>query len=459
VEHKGKRIVFIDTPGHEAFTQMRSHGAKVTDIVILVVAADDGVMPQTLEAMDHAKAAKVPIIVAVNKIDKPNAEPDRVKQQLADRGLLPEEWGGDTVMVPVSAKTQQNLDLLLEMILLVSDMKELKANPARPAVGTVLEAKLDRGRGPVATVLVQDGTLSVGDNLLAGPVVGKVRALIDDRGEKIEEAPPSSAVLVLGLEGLPEPGDGLQVITDIERARKTVEFREQKARELAMAKPSRLSLEQFQAKLASGEVKELPILLKCDVQGSLEVLTDSVGKLQNDKVKVRLIRAGVGAISRSDVLLAAVDNAVIIGFNVRPERNAALLAEQEGIEIRLHTVIYELVDELKKAMAGLLEPIIKETFQGRADVQQAFRVSKVGTVAGCVVQEGRITRGSLIRLLRDNVVVYTGKVSSLRRFKDEASEVRAGQECGIGLENYNDIKPGDQLEAFSTEKIAQELVV
>jgi translation initiation factor IF-2 len=459
VEKNGRRIVFVDTPGHEAFTRMRAQGAKVTDLVILVVAADDGVMPQTLEAIDHARAAKVPILVAINKIDKPGSEPERVKQQLADRGLLAEEWGGDTVMVPVSAKAKTGLDQLLEMILLVADMKELTANPNRPAVGTVLEAKLDRGQGPVATVIVQNGTLRVGDYFVVGSVFSKVRALINDRGRQVQEAPPSSAVAVLGLDALPVPGDSLQVVTDTERARKIVEHREQKAREMSLAKNSRLSLEQFQEQLRAGVVKELPILLKADVQGSVDVLNDTLGKLANDKVKVRLIRAAVGAISESDVLLAATANSVIVGFNVRPERTAAQLAEREHIDIRLHTVIYELVDELKKAMVGLLEPIIKETFQGRADVMEAFNITKVGTIAGCIVQEGRATKESEARLLRDNVVVYTGRVSSLRRFKDSVNEVRAGQECGIGLFNYNDVKQGDVIELFTTEKVAPELVI
>jgi translation initiation factor IF-2 len=459
VEKNGRRIVFVDTPGHEAFTRMRAQGAKVTDVVILVVAADDGVMPQTLEAIDHARDAKVPIIVAINKIDKPGGDPERVKQQLSERGLLPEEWGGDTVMVPVSAKAKQNLDHLLEMILLVADLKELTANPSRPAVGTVLEAKLDRGQGPVATVIVQNGTLRIGDYFVVGSVFSKVRALINDRGQQIQEAPPSSAVLVLGLDALPVPGDSLQVVTDTERARKIVEHREQKARELSLAKNSRLSLEQFQEQLRSGEVKELPILLKADVQGSVDVLTDTLSKLATEKVKVRVIRAGVGAISESDVLLAATANSVIVGFNVRPERTAAQLAEREHIDIRLHTVIYELVDELKKAMVGLLEPILKENFQGRADVMEAFNITKVGTIAGCIVQEGKATRDSEARLLRDNVVVYTGRVSSLRRFKDTVNEVRAGQECGIGLLNFNDVKQGDVIELFVIEKVAPELVI
>jgi translation initiation factor IF-2 len=458
VTHKDRRIVFIDTPGHEAFTRMRARGAKITDVVILVVAADDGVMPQTLEAIDHAKAAGVPIMVAINKIDVPNAQPDRVKQQLADRGLLPEDWGGDTVMVPVSAKTKENMELLLEMVLLVSDLNELTANPARPAVGTVIEAKLDRGQGPVATVLVQNGTLRLGDYFLVGSVFGKVRAMIDDRGEKITEAPPSTGVVVLGLEGLPQPGDLLQVVSDTDKAKKIGEFREEKAREQSLSKTSRLSLEQFQEQLKAGDVKELPIVLKADVQGSTEVLTDTLGRLSNAKVKVIIVRSGAGAISESDVLLAATANAIIIGFNVRPERSASVLADREKVDIRLYTVIYELVDEIRKAMAGLLEPIVKETFQGRAEVLDTFRVSKVGSIAGCVIQEGRVMRSSEVRLLRDNVVVYTGKVSSLRRFKDEASEVRTGQECGIGLDNFNDVKKGDVIEAFSSEKVAQEIL-
>ena len=452
-----RKIAFIDTPGHEAFTRMRARGAGVTDIVILVVAADDGVMPQTLEAIDHAKAADVPIVVAINKIDKAGSEPDRVKQQLADRGLLPEEWGGDTVMVPVSARTKENLAQLLEMVLLVSDLKEPKANPSRPGVGSVLEAKIERGQGPVATVLVQNGTLRVGDYFVVGSVFGKVRALVDDRGTKLKEAPPSSAVVVLGLDGTPEPGDSFQVVTDTDKAKKIVEFRENKAREQAMVKTSRLSLDQFQEQLRKGEVEELSILLKADVQGSVEVLSDTLAKLSNEKVRVRIIRAGVGAISKSDVLLATAANAVIVGFNIRPERTASTIAEQEKVDIRLYTVIYELIDEVKLAMVGLLEPVTKETFHGRVQVLEIFHVSKVGTVAGSQVEEGRITRNSQVRLVRDNVVVYTGKVSSLRRFKDEASEVRSGQECGIGLENYNDVKQGDVIEAFETEQVAQEI--
>ena len=459
VEHNGRKIVFVDTPGHEAFTRMRARGAEVTDVVILVVAADDGVMPQTLEAIDHAKSAEVPILVAINKIDKPDAEPERVKQQLADRGLLPEDWGGDTVMVPVSATEKQNLDGLLEMVLLVADLREPKANPTRPAVGTVIESKLDRGQGPVASVLVQNGTLRCGDYFVVGSVFGKVRAMIDDSGQKVTEAPPATAVVVLGLEGLPAPGDSFQVVTDTGRAKKIVDYRENKAREQALAKSSRLSLEQFQEQLKAGEVKELPIVLKCDVQGSAEVLSDALERLSNEKVKVRLIHTGVGAISESDLLLATAANAIIIGFSVRPERSAAVMADRDKVDIRLYTVIYELIDEIKRAMQGLLDPVLKETFLGHADVLETFRASKVGTVAGCLVQEGRVTKNAEVRLLRDSVVVFTGKLGSLRRFKDDVNEVRSGQECGMGIENFNDVKKGDVIEAFVTEKVADEIFV
>ncbi len=366
VEKNGRKIVFIDTPGHEAFTRMRARGAKVTDIVILVVAADDGVMPQTLEAIDHAKAAGAPIIVAINKIDKPDAQPERIKQQLADRGLLAEDWGGDTVMVPVSAKAKTNLDLLLEMILLVADMQDLKANPDRPAVGNVLEANLDRGRGPVATVLVRNGTLHVGDYFICGSVFGKVRAMFDDRGGPIRDAEPSMPVEVLGLDSLPEVGDTFQVVTDTAKAKQIVIYREAKARDVAMSKSGRMTLEQLHEQLKEGEVKELNIILKTDVSGTAEVLSDMMQKLSNDKVRIRVLRSAVGAINESDVLLASTSNAIIVGFNVRPERNASALAEQEKVDIRLHTIIYELTDELKRAMTGMLEPVFKEVYQGRA---------------------------------------------------------------------------------------------
>jgi len=454
----GREIVFLDTPGHEAFTRMRSRGAKATDIVVLVVAADDGVMPQTIEAIDHAHAAEVPIIVAVNKIDKPGALPDRVKKQLADRGLMPEDWGGKTVFVDVSAKQKTNLNLLLEMICLVADLQELKANPDRPATGVVLEAKLDRGRGPVATVLVQNGTLSTSDNFVVGNVYGKVRAMFDDRGHQMEKAPPSTPVEILGMEGLPQSGDQFLVVADRDRARGISDYREQKFREATLAKSSRVSLEGLAEQMKTAGIKELNIILKADVHGSIEVLSDLLGKMSNDKVRLKVLRAGVGAITESDVLLASASNAIIIGFNVRPERKAQELAEQEEVDIRLHSIIYELQDEIKRAMTGLLEPTIKETYQGRAEVLDTFRIPKVGTIAGCRVSDGLIKRDSEVRLLRDNVVIFKGKVGSLRRFKDDASQVTNGMECGISIANYGDIKVGDVIEAFVTERVAAEVM-
>jgi translation initiation factor IF-2 len=459
VEKNGRKIVFIDTPGHEAFTQMRARGAKVTDIVILVVAADDGVMPQTIEAMNHAKAAGVPIIVAINKIDKPGEQRERIKQQLSDRGLVPEDWGGDTVMVAVSARTKENLDLLLEMILLVADMQDLRANPDRPAVGVVLEAKLDRGRGPVPTVLVRNGTLKVGDYFICGSVFGKVRAMYDDRGDPVRVAESSMPVEVLGLESLPEIGDTFQVVTDTAKAKQIVIYREAKTREQAMARGTRVTLETLHKHLQEGEIKDLNVILKTDVGGSAEVLTDMMQKLSNDKVRVRVIHSGVGAINETDVLLASASEAVVIGFNVRPERNAAALAEQEKVDIRLHTIIYELSDEMKRAMTGMLEPVFKEAWQGRAEIREVFRISKVGNVAGCMVQEGLIRRDSQVRVLRDNVVIFTGKIESLKRFKNDASEVKSGFECGIQIHNFNDVKPSDVIEAFTTERVAPDAVV
>jgi translation initiation factor IF-2 len=452
-----RNVVFLDTPGHEAFTMMRARGARVTDVVILVVAADDGVMPQTKEAIDHARAAGVPILVAINKIDKPDANPDRVKKELSDLGLVPEQWGGQTVMVEVSAKKKQNLELLLEMILLVTEMSELKANPKRNASGTVLEAKLDKGRGPVATILVQDGTLHVGDTFIAGTIVGKVRALIDDRGRQLKSAGPATPVEVLGLGGLPQPGDAFQALTDAAKARQIALYRQTQAKEKALGgKGSRLTLESLQQQIAEGSMKELGIIVKADVQGSAEVLGDTLAKLSDDKVKVRIIHSGVGAINESDVLLASASSAIIIGFNVRPDRNASEVAERESVDIRLHSVIYNVVDEMKKAMAGLLEPTFREVRIGAAEVRDTFKVPKFGTIAGCMVTEGRITRSgdTQARLVRDNVVVYEGKIGSLRRFKDDVSEVKAGFECGIGFEKYNDIKVGDVIEAFAVERVA-----
>ncbi|MCX6538093.1 MAG: translation initiation factor IF-2 [Acidobacteria bacterium] len=450
-------VVFLDTPGHEAFTLMRARGARVTDIVILVVAADDGVMPQTREAIDHARAAGVPIIVAINKIDKPEANQDRVMKDLADLGLMPEQWGGQTVTVPVSAKKRQNIELLLEMILLVTDIGDLKANPKAPGQGAVLEAKLDRGRGPVATVLVQNGTLRVGDTVIAGSVIGKVRALFDDRGQPVKLVGPSSPVEVLGLTALPQPGDTFQVIADQAKARQVASFRQTQAKERALgAKSSRLTLESLKQQIAEGGIKELPIVVKADVQGSAEVLADTLGKMSDEKVKVRIIHSGAGAINESDVLLASASNAVIIGFNVRPDRNAADLAERESVEIRQHSVIYHVTDEIKKAMLGLLEPTFREVRVGSAEVRETFKVPKFGTIAGCMVVEGRVARAGDLqaRLLRDHVVVHEGKIGSLRRFKDDVSEVKSGVECGIGFERFNDIKLGDVIEVYMIEKLA-----
>ena len=459
VETQGRKIVFLDTPGHEAFTMMRARGSKVTDVVVLVVAADDGVMPQTLEAVNHARAAKVPILVAINKVDKPDAQVERVKRQLSDHGLMPEEWGGETVTVEVSAKQRLNLNLLLEMILLVADLQALKANPKRPASGTVLEAKLDRGRGPVATVLVQNGTLRVGDSFIVGSIYGKVRAMLDDRGRPVADAPPSTPVEVLGLEDVPQAGDRILSIADTAKARQIALHRQAKRRDAALAKSARLTLEQLHAQLAAGDVKELPLVIRADVQGSVEVLADTLTKLSTDKVKIKIIHAGVGAITEWDVLLASASNAVIIGFSVRPERKATGLAQLEQVDIRLHTIIYNVTDEIKKAMTGLLAVTVKEVTLGHAEVRDTFRISKVGTVAGCSVQDGKLTREAKIRLVRDNVVVYQGKVRSLRHFKEDVNEVRNGMECGIGLENFNDVKVGDVIEAFVVEKVAEPALV
>ncbi len=450
---QGKRIVFIDTPGHEAFTRMRARGAKVTDIVVLVVGADDGIMPQTEEAISHARAASVPIVVAINKIDKPDAQAERVKRQLSDKGLMPEEWGGDTVMVEVSAKMKTNIPKLLEMILLVGDLRELKADPDVPASGTVLESRVDKGRGPVATMLVQNGTLHVGDVFIVGAVYGKVRAMFDDRGAAIKQAGPSTPVEVLGLQSVPEAGDQFQV-ADEAKARHIVEYRQGKQREATLAKSAsgRLTLDQLHEQLKVGEVKELPVVVKADVQGSVEVLNEMLPKLSNDQVKLKVIHASVGAVNESDVLLASTSGAIIVAFNVRPERKASDLAQREGVDIRPYTIIYELQDELKKAMSGLLAPVIKETYLGRAEVRNTFKVKGVGTIAGCSVQDGIMKRDADVRVLRDNVVIYTGRITSLKRFKEDANEVRQGFECGVGVSNFADVKVGDILECFKMEK-------
>ncbi|MFL6465706.1 MAG: translation initiation factor IF-2 [Bryobacteraceae bacterium] len=460
IEKNNRKIVFIDTPGHQAFTRMRARGAKVTDIVVLVVSADDGVMPQTLEAIDHARAASVPIVVAINKIDKPDAQPERVKQQLADRGLLAEDWGGDVVMVPVSAKKGQNLDLLLEMILLVADIQDLKANPSRPALGTVLEAKLDKGRGPVATMLVRNGTFRVGDFFICGALFSKVRAMFDDRGNSVKEAEPSMPVEVIGLESLPEVGDSFQVVSDTSKAKQIVIYREAKARDAAMAKGARVAtLASLNQQFKEGELKDLNLIIKADVGGTAEVLSDTLQQLSNEKIRVRVLRTGVGAITEDDVLLASASEALIVGFNVRPERNAVATAEQQKVDIRLHSIIYELIDEIQLAMTGLLEPVYKEVVQGHAEVRETFRISKVGTIAGCFVADGVVRRDSQVRVMRDGEAVHTGRIEALKRFKNDASEVKNGLECGISLSNFNNVQVGDTLEFFTTEKIAPQLPV
>jgi translation initiation factor IF-2 len=454
VELNGRKITFLDTPGHEAFTAMRARGAKVTDIVILVVAADDGVMPQTREAINHSKAAGVPIIIAINKIDKPEAKPERVKQELMEFGLVSEEWGGDTIFVEVSAKKRTNLPALLEMVLLQADVLELKANPDKPARGTIIEAKLDRGRGPVATVLVQEGTVKIGDFFVAGVHSGRVRAMQNDLGDKVISAGPSMPVEVIGFTGVPEAGDIFVSLADEKQAKEIATYRMQKLRETELAKHSKLSLEQLYEKIQKGEVKDLNTIVKADVQGSVEAVSESLRKLTTDAIRLNVLHASVGAITETDVNLASASNAIILGFNVRPEVKAQALAEKEGVDIRLYNIIYDAVEDVKKAMEGLLEPTLREKPLGRAEIRDTFSVPKVGMVAGCYVLDGKLQRNAQVRLLRDNVVIYTGKMSSLRRFKDDVKEVATGYECGIGLENYNDLKVGDVIEAFEIEKVA-----
>ena len=453
----GREIVFLDTPGHEAFTRMRARGAKVTDIVVIVVAADDGVMPQTIEAIDHAKAAKVPIIVAVNKIDKPDANPEKVMQQLASRGVQATSMGGDTEFVMVSAKKRTNLDGLEEMICYVADTNEQKAQPERPAVGTVIEAKLDRGRGAVASILVQNGTLKVGDSYVVGNTFGKVRAMFDDRGREIKEAGPSTPVEILGLESMPDAGDTFLVMADRDKAKGIAQYRKMKEREAQLAKTSRVSLEGLAEQIKQAGVKDLNIILKGDVQGSVEVLADSLQRMSTEKVRVKVLHSGVGAITESDILLASASNAVVIGFNVRPERKAQDLASQEKVDVRMHSIIYELQDEMTKAMYGLLDPVYKENYAGRAEVLQVFKITKVGQIAGCRVTDGLIRRDAQVRVLRDGEEVWKGKIASLKRVKDDVAEVRSGVECGIDLAGFKEIKAGDIIETFTTEKLAAEL--
>lgn len=457
VELNGRKITFLDTPGHEAFTAMRARGAKVTDIVVLVVAADDGVMPQTKEAINHSKAAGVPIIVAINKIDKPGAKPDRVKQELTDQGIVSSDWGGDVTMVEVSAKQRLNLEGLLEMILLQADLMELTANPNKLAKGTIVEGKLDKGRGPVATVLVQEGTLRTGDYCVVGVHSGRVRAMQNDRGEKVTEAGPSMPVELVGLSGVPDAGDIFVAMKDEKQAKEIATLRQIKMREVEFAKHTKMSLDDLYKRIQSGEVKDLNVVVKGDVQGSVEAVSDSLRKLSTEAIRLNVIHSAVGAVTETDVNLAAASNAIIIGFNVRPEVKALGHADREGVDIRLYSIIYDAVEDVKKAMEGLLEPTFKEKFLGRVEIRDVFSVPKIGNVAGCYVTDGKMVRNAQVRLLRDNVVVYEGKMSSLRRFKDDIKDVASGYECGIGLENYHDIKVGDIIEAFEMEKIAGKL--
>jgi translation initiation factor IF-2 len=458
VNLSGKDIVFLDTPGHEAFTAMRARGAKVTDIVVLVVAADDGVMPQTVEALNHAKAANVPIVVAINKIDKPEANASRVKNELAEYGIISEEWSGQNIFVEVSAKKRIGIEHLLEMILLQADVMELKANFDKPARGTIIEAKLDKGRGPVATVLVQSGSLKVGDAFLAGVHAGKVRALIDDRGKRIIGAGPSTPVEVIGFADVPSSGDIFTVVEDEKRARQIALARQQKQRLVEIAKARKLTLDEIYAKIKEGEIRELNIIIKGDVQGSVEAMKDALENISHPQVKVKVIHSSVGGINESDVMLATASSAIIIGFSVRPELKASQVAEKEGVDIRLYNVIYEAIEDVKKALEGLLEPTLKEKILGRAEVRQVYPISRIGTVAGCYVLDGTMSRASDgIRIIRDNIVVYTGKISSLKRFKEDARDVQTGYECGIMIENFNDLKVGDILENYIIEKIAGKL--
>ncbi|APG26913.1 translation initiation factor IF-2 [Syntrophotalea acetylenivorans] len=451
VELDGRKITFLDTPGHEAFTAMRARGAEATDIVVLVVAADDGVMPQTKEAINHSKAAGVPIIVAVNKIDKPGADPNRVKQELTEFEMVPEDWGGDTIFVEVSAKEHTNLESLLEMILLQAEVLELQANPIKRAKGIIVEARLDKGRGPVATVLVQEGTLRIGDPIVSGVNFGRVRTMTDDRGCQLEEAGPSCPVEVTGLSGTPDAGEPFHAVENEKAAKDVAGHRQRKLREAELASSSKISLDQLYARLQEGDVKELKVIIKGDVQGSVEAVKDTLGKLSTDACRLVVIHSAVGGIIESDVSLAAASDAIILGFNVRPEPKANAQADLDGVDIRLYNIIYDAVEDIRNAMEGLLAPIFKEKELGRVEVRETFHVSKVGTIAGCYVTDGKIVRGAQVRLVRDNIVVWEGKMSSLKRFKDDVKEVTNGYECGISLENYNDIKVGDVIEAFEME--------
>lgn len=453
VSLNGEKITFLDTPGHEAFTAMRARGAQVTDIVILVVAADDGIMPQTKEAINHCKAANVPMIVAINKIDRPGANIDRVKQELTEHGLVSEDWGGDTICVPVSAKTGENLESLLEMVLLTAEMQELTADPNRKAKGTVIEAKLDKGRGSVASLLIQNGTLNVGDSILVGSTYGRIRAMFDDRGKKIKSAGPSIPVEILGLSEVPAAGDRFIVCKDEKTARNMAELRKQKIKADSHQASNRVSLEDLYSQIQEGKVKELAIVVKADVQGSVEAIRQSLEKLSTDDVKVRVIHGAVGAITETDVTLAAASNALVIGFNVRPDGNATVQAEKENIEIKTYRIIYDAIEDVKSAMIGMLEPEYKEVVNGKAEVRMTYKISNVGTIAGCYVTDGKIVRNSEIRVIRDGIVIFESTLASLKRFKDDAKEVAKGYECGLSVEKFNDLKEGDFIESFTMEAI------
>jgi len=457
VDVSGKEIVFVDTPGHEAFTAMRARGAKVTDIVILVVAADDGVMPQTVEAINHAKAANVPIIVAINKIDKENANPDRVVKELADHGLVPEEWGGSTLFAKISAKKKEGIKELLELIILQSEMLELKANPDKRAMGIIVESELDKGQGPVGTVIIQEGTLKIQDPFIAGTMFGRVRAMIDDKGKRIQKAPPSTPVLVVGFQDVPHGGDKFIVTTEERYARELSRFRQEQLKEREIAKSARTTLEDLYSKMGKSEKTLLSIIIKADVRGTIDAIGEALKKLSNDLVEIQVIHSGAGAITETDINLAMASGAIVIGFNVKPVGKAQSLAEQEKIEIRTYSIIYDMIDDVKKAMEGLLEPKVVETDIGKVEVRKVFTVSKIGTVAGSYVLEGKITRNAFVRLKRNGDDVFTGKISSLKRFKDDVKEVLAGYECGVSLEGFNDIREGDILEPFIQEKEKQTL--
>ena len=457
VSVNGQKIVFLDTPGHEAFTSMRARGAQVTDIAILVVAADDGIMPQTIEAINHAKAAEVPLIVAINKIDKPDANPDKVKQELADQGLLVEDWGGDVIAVPVSARQKTGIDTLLEMIILVSEMEELRANPNKRAVGTVIEAKLDKGRGPVATVLVEGGTLNVGDPIVAGLASGKVRAMINSKGKRVKTAGPSTAVEILGLSEVPQGGDQFVAVPTDKIARSVAEKRQQIARDEMLKSNQRMSLDDFFSQMNDGDVKDLNIVIKADVQGSAQAVKQSLEKLSNEEVAVRVIHCGVGAVNESDVMLAAASNAIIIGFNVRPVAGAEEMAKKQSVDVRTYTIIYKAIEDVQAAMTGMLDPEYRDEDTGKAEVRETFKISGVGTIAGCYVTSGKILRGGKARIVRDGIIIHDGEIAALKRFKDDVKEVNHGYECGLSFVNYNDLKEGDMVEAYVTKEVERKL--